>query len=297
MWPDFKSVFNTNAMMQIVNSLELLQDAKKNGYAVGAFNVSNMENIQCVLEAAEELQAPVLVQGAQSEVEYADGECFVEMIKAIAQHKKGIIGIHLDHCAHIDFEIKCIRYGFTSIMFDGSLLSFEENVAKTKKVVEIAHAVGVSVEAELGTIGQTSEYGEKIAGSGLTEPEDAAKFVAETGVDFLATSFGTAHGLYKAEPKLDFARLEKIAALTKIPLVMHGGTGVPEAQIKKSISLGICKINFSTILRKSFIDKIQEYMAAHPEDLMTMNIIRAGSKAMKQSVKDMIAMCGAVGKA
>lgn len=283
-------------MMQIVNSLELLQDAKKNGYAVGAFNVSNMENIQCVLEAAEELQAPVLVQGAQREVEYADGECFVDMIKSIANKKKGAIGIHLDHCAHIDFEIKCIRYGFTSIMFDGSLLSFEENVAKTKKVIEIAHAVGVSVEAELGTIGQTSEYGEKIGGSGLTEPEDAAKFVAETGVDFLATSFGTAHGLYKAEPKLDFVRLEKIAALTKIPLVMHGGTGVPEAQIKKSIGLGICKINFSTILRKSFIDKIQEYMAAHPEDLMTMNIIRAGSKAMKQSVKDMIEMCGTVGK-
>lgn len=284
-------------MMQIVNSLELLQDAYKNGYAVGAFNVSNMENIQCVLEAAEELQAPVLVQGAQKEVEYADGECFVEMIKAIASKKRGAIGIHLDHCSHVDFEIKCIRYGFTSIMFDGSLLSFEENVEKTKKVVELAHAVDVAVEAELGTIGQTTEYGEAVAGSGLTEPEDAEKFVLQTGVDFLATSFGTAHGLYKAEPKLDFVRLEKIAKLIKIPLVMHGGTGVPEEQIKKAISLGISKINFSTVLRKSFIDKMQEYMAAYPDDLMTMNILGAGSQAMKQSVKEMIDMCGAVGKA
>jgi ketose-bisphosphate aldolase len=283
-------------MMEIVNSVELLQDAFKNHYAVGAFNVSDMENIQSVLGAAEELHAPVLIQGAQEEVEYADGECFVEMVKAIAKHKKGVVGIHLDHCAHVDFEVKCIRYGFTSIMFDGSRLNFEENVAKTRQVVEIAHAAGVSVEGELGTIGQTSEFGERVIDTGLTKPEDAAKFVAETGVDFLATSFGTAHGLYKAEPKLDFARVQKIAELTKIPLVMHGGTGVPENQIKQAVELGISKINFSTILRKSFIDRMKEYLKAHPDDLMTMNILGEASKAMKQSVKEMIQMCGSVGK-
>jgi ketose-bisphosphate aldolase len=283
-------------MMEIVNSVELLQDAFHNHYAVGAFNVSDMENIQSVLEAAEELQSPVLIQGAQEEVEYADGECFVEMVKAIAKHKKGVVGIHLDHCVHVDFEIKCICYGFTSIMFDGSRLSFEDNIATTRKVVEIAHAAGVSVEGELGTIGQTTEFGEKVADSGLTKPEDAARFATETGVDFLATSFGTAHGLYKAEPKLDFDRLQKIAELTKIPLVMHGGTGVPEKQIKRAITLGISKINFSTILRKSFIDRMKAYLNEHPDDLMTMNIIGEASKAMKQSVKDMMHMCGSVGK-
>jgi ketose-bisphosphate aldolase len=283
-------------MMEIVNSVELLQDAFHNHYAVGAFNVSDMENIQSVLEAAEELQSPVLIQGAQEEVEYANGECFVAMVKAIAQHKRGVVGIHLDHCAHVDFEIKCIRYGFTSIMFDGSRLSFEDNIATTRKVVEIAHAAGVSVEGELGTIGQTTEFGEKIPDSGLTNPKDAAQFVAETGVDFLATAFGTAHGFYKAEPKLDFARLQKIAELTNIPLVMHGGTGVPEEQIKKAISLGISKINFSTILRKSFIDRMKTYLHAHPDDLMTMNILGEASKAMKDSVKAMMGMCDSVGK-
>jgi ketose-bisphosphate aldolase len=282
--------------MEIVNSLELLQDAYNNHYAVGAFNVSDMENIQSVLEAAEELQAPVLVEAAREEVEYADHENFVGMIRSIAQRKKGVCAIHLDHCSDFDFEMKCIRYGFSSIMFDGSLLSFEENAAITRKVVEVAHATGVSVEGELGTIGQTNEMGEKIDDTGLTRPEDALEFLEATGVDFLATSFGTAHGLYKADPKLDFERLAKIAELTKIPLVMHGGTGVPEDQVKKAISLGISKINFSTILRKSFIDRMKEYMAANPDDLMTMNIIGEASKAMKQSVKDMINMCGSAGK-
>ncbi|PIE36129.1 tagatose-bisphosphate aldolase [candidate division KSB3 bacterium] len=282
--------------MEIVNSAELLQDAFANHYAVGAFNVSDMENIQSVMDAAEELQSPALIQGAQEEVEYADGECFVEMIKALARHRKGVVGIHLDHCQHFDFEVKCIRYGFSSIMFDGSLLSFEENIAMTRKVVEVAHAAGVAVEGELGTIGQTTEFGEKIESSGLTDPEDALKFAKETGVDFLATSFGTAHGLYKAEPKLDFERLQKIAELTNLPLVMHGGTGVPEDQIKKAIGLGISKINFSTILRKSFIDRMKAYLTENPDDLMTMNIIGEASKAMTQSVKDMMQMCGSVGK-
>jgi ketose-bisphosphate aldolase len=249
-----------------------------------------------VLEAVEEMQSPALIQAAQQEVEYANGECFVEMIKTIANKKKGVIGIHLDHCSNFEFEIKCLRYGFTSIMFDGSLLNFEENIAITRKVVEIGHAVGVAVEGELGTIGQTTEMGEKIKDSGLTTPEDAVEFATRTGIDFLATSFGTAHGLYKAEPKLDFERLEKIAQLTNTPLVMHGGTGVPQDQIKKAISLGISKINFSTLLRKSFIDRMKEYLAENPDDLMTMNILGEASKAMKQSVKEMMEMCGSVGK-
>ena len=282
--------------MEIVNSIELLQDAFHNHYAVGAFNVSDMENIQSVLEAAEELRSPVIVQGAQREVIYADGECLVAMIRSIARHKKGVAAINLDHGPSFDFAVKCIQYGFTSVMFDGSLLPFEENVLITRKVVEAAHACGVAVEGELGTIGQTTEMGETIEASGLTDPDAAAEFVRQTGVDCLATSFGTAHGLYKSEPRLDFARIEKIAKLTKIPLVMHGGTGVPEYQIRKAIQLGVSKVNFSTILRKSFIDRMKEYMAAHPDDLMTMNILGEASKAMKDSVKAMMGMCDSVGK-
>lgn len=283
-------------MMEIVNSLELLQDAYARRYAVGAFNVSHMESLQGVLEAAEELRAPVLVQAASREVEYMDHECFVEMVKAFSRRRKGVIGIHLDHCADFAFEIKCLQYGFTSLMVDGSLLSFEDNVALTARVVDIAHAAGVSVEGELGTVGHTTEMGETVEDSGLTEPADAAEFAARTGVDFLATSFGTAHGLYKAEPNLDFERLDAIAKQTKIPLVMHGGTGVPEAQMKKAISLGISKINFSTILRKAFLDRMNAYMADHPDDLMTMNIFGEASKAMKHSVREMIELCGSANR-
>ncbi|MBD3309443.1 ketose-bisphosphate aldolase [candidate division KSB3 bacterium] len=283
--------------MEIVNSLELLQDAYRNQYAVGAFNISNMENIQSVLEAAEELQAPALISAARQEVIYANHDCLVEMVQSIARKKKGVIGIHLDHCTEFGFVLQCIRYGFTSVMFDGSLLSFDDNVETTRKVVEFAHAVGVSVEGELGTIGHSTEMGEKIEDSGLTKPEDAQEFVERTGVDFLATSFGTAHGLYKAEPNLDFDRLEAIATLTKIPLVMHGGTGVPRDQIKKAIARGICKINYSTVLRKAFLDRMTAYMTEHPDDLMTINIFGDASNALKQSVKEMMELCGSVGKA
>lgn len=229
--------------------------------------------------------------------EYA-GPCLVPMIKAIAEGKKGLYAIHLDHCHHFDVVMQCVRAGFSSVMFDGSLLSFEENVLITKKVIEVAHAVGISVEAELGTIGHTAEGGQQINGedSGLTDPGDAERFVAETHVDCLATSFGTAHGLYKAEPNLDFERLEKIAKQTGVPLVMHGGTGVPEEQIKRGISLGITKINYSTILRKEFLDRMNTFMSEHPEELMLTNIFGDGNKAMKVSVKVMMEMCGSVGK-
>jgi ketose-bisphosphate aldolase len=282
--------------MEIVTLRELLADAARKRYAVGAFNVSNLESVQSVLEAAEEMASPVVVQAASEEVKYAGGKCLVSMIEELASGRRVRLAIHLDHGPSFEFAMLCLRYGFTSVMFDGSRLPYERNVETTSRVVEAAGAVGVSVEGELGTIGNTTEMGERIDGAHLTDPEQAGDFVARTRVDCLAPAFGTAHGLYRFEPKLDFQRLARIREVTGIPLAMHGGTGVPAEQIRRSIELGVAKINFSTVLRKSFIDRLREYMALHPDDLMTMNILGQAALAMKQSVKQMIALCGSADK-
>ena len=282
--------------MEMVTLRELLGDACQNGYAVGAFNVSNLESIQAVVEAAEELGSPVILQAAAEEVKYAGGKCLVAMIEETARGRRIRFAIHLDHGPSYEFALLCIRYGFTSVMFDGSRLSFERNVEVTAQVVAAARAVGLSVEGELGTIGSTTEMGERIPESQLTDPEKAGEFVARTRVDCLAPAFGTAHGLYRSEPRLDFQRLGRIREAARVPLAMHGGTGVPAEQVRKAIGLGVAKINFSTILRKSFIDRMKQYMGEHPDDLMTMNILGEAARAMKESVKEMIAMCGSSGR-
>jgi ketose-bisphosphate aldolase len=275
---------------------ELLADAARKRYAVGAFNVSNLESVRSVLEAAEELASPVIVQAAAEEVKYAGGRCLVKMIEELAGSRKLRLAIHLDHGPSFEFALLCLRYGFTSVMFDGSRLPYERNVEITRRVVEAAGAVGVSVEGELGTIGNATEMGERIEAAYLTDPEQAGDFVARTRVDCLAAAIGNAHGLYRFEPKLDFERLARIREITGVPLAMHGGTGIPAEQLRRGIELGVAKINFSTVLRKSFIDRLKEYLAGNPEDLMTMNILGQAAAAMKQSVKEMIRLCGSEGR-
>jgi fructose-bisphosphate aldolase class II len=282
--------------MEIVTLQELLADASRKRYAVGAFNVSNLESVRSVLEAAEETASPVVLQAASEEVKYAGGRCLVAMIEELAASRRLRLGIHLDHGPSFEFAMLCLRYGFTSVMFDGSRLPYEQNVETTRRVVEAAGAAGVSVEGELGTIGSTTEMGERIDGAYLTDPQQAGDFVRRTRVHCLAPAFGTAHGLYRFEPRLDFERLARIRESAGVPLAMHGGTGVPAEQIRHAIELGVAKINFSTILRKSFIDRMREYMSAHPEDLMTMNILGQAALAMKQSVKDMIMLCGSASR-
>jgi ketose-bisphosphate aldolase len=282
--------------MAIVGLNELFADAEARGYAVPAFNVCDLENVQSILNAAEEMKAPVILQAAREEVQYAGGECLVGMIRATARNRGLMLAIHLDHGPSFEFAAKCIRYGFTSVMYDGSRLDVEKNAQETRRIVEMAHAVGVSVEAEIGTIGNT-EMGEVVESQYLADPVTAERFAEQTGVDCLAAAFGTAHGLYKGEPKLDFDRLAEIRRRVRVPLVMHGGTGIPPAAVKKGIALGIRKINFSTILRKAFIDEMKDFMGRNPDELMTMTILSAASRAMGASAREMIAMCGANGRA
>ncbi|HBH11706.1 MAG TPA: tagatose-bisphosphate aldolase [Clostridiales bacterium] len=265
-------------------------------YAIPAVNCFNLEMIQAVLEAAEELRSPIIVQSGSKDVNYSSPETIVAMAQATAKNKHVRFAIHLDHGHGYDMAVRCIRAGYTSVMFDGSTLNFQENIAMTSKVVELAHAAGISCEAELGTIGNRDEEGEKIANDYKTDPDAAGEFVRETSVDCLAIGIGNAHGFYPLPPKLDLARLEKIKTLTNIPLVLHGGSGLPEEQIKAAIKLGIAKINFSTAARNSMISQTKEYIEKKSENLKADLLYEAGRSGFKKAVYEMIHLCGSENK-
>lgn len=282
--------------MQIVTMKQLMTEAIKGKYAVPAFNVCNLETIQGVLEKAEELKAPVTLQAHWLEAYYSTPKNVVEMVKEIGKDMNVKVAIHLDHGSSYDDAVRCVSGGFTSVMYDGSELPLEENICNLKKVVELAKPVGVTVEGEIGTIGQTDEMGNEIENAYLTNAEDAKKLVDETGIDCLAIAIGNAHGFYKGEPKMDFERLKEITELVKIPLVLHGGTGIPEEQIQQAIRMGIAKVNFSTALRKAYISAMNNFMNDNPDELGLMDILRVGKESMKNSVEDAIKMCMCDGK-
>jgi len=277
--------------MELVTMKELMKEAILGGYAVPAFNVCNLETIQGVLEQAQEMGAPVILQAHWLEAYYSSPKAVAAMAKEIADNKKVRFAIHLDHGAAYEDTVRCMQGGFTSVMYDGSSLPLDDNISNLKKVVEMAAAVGVTVEGEIGTIGQTDELGNKLDNAYLTDPRDAKRLVDETGIDCLAVAVGNAHGFYLEDPKLDFTRLQEITELVKIPLVLHGGSGIPCDQIQKAIMMGIAKINFSTILRNAFIRSINDFMTANPDELGLMDILKVGKEAMKLQVKEVIEMC------
>ncbi|HHY16124.1 MAG TPA: ketose-bisphosphate aldolase, partial [Firmicutes bacterium] len=220
-------------VLVLVSGKELFQAAKKGGYAVGAFNLNNMEILQAIIEAAEEENSPVFIQASQGGIKYAGIEYIAGMGKVAAEKAKVPVAINLDHGTSFTQVVQCIRHGFSAVMIDASQYPFEENIALTKKVVEIAQPVGVSTEGELGKIGGVEDdVSVETADATFTDPKEAAEFVERTQVDALAIAIGTAHGVYKGVPKLDFARLEKIAATVDIPLVLHGASGVSDEDIR-----------------------------------------------------------------
>jgi len=282
--------------MDLVTLRELL-DETNDEYAVPAVNCFNLEMIQSVLEVAEEFRSPIIVQSGSKDVLYSSPETIVAIAQAAAKNKHVRFAIHLDHGHDYDIAVRCIRAGYTSVMFDGSTLNFQENIAITSRVVELAHAAGTSCEAELGTIGDRDEEGEKIANDYMTDPDAAGEFVKGTGVDCLAVGIGNAHGLYPLPPKLDLGRLEKIKASTGIPLVLHGGSGLPEEQIKAAIKLGIAKINFSTSARNSMITHVKKYIDENSENLKADLMCEAGRAGFKKAVYEMVRLCGSENKA
>ena len=239
-----------------VTSKEMIYAARKGGYAVPAFNAENLEMVQAIVAAAEKMKSPVMIQTTPSTVKYLTLRQAVAMVKAEGEAASVPVALHLDHCESYEDVMAAVDAGYTSVMIDGSKLPYEENIAVTKKVVEDARAKGVTVEAELGTVGGKEDgHSAEIA---YTDPAEALDFFTRTGVDIFAVAIGTAHGFYKGEPKLNFELLEKLAATIEAPLVLHGGSGVPDEMIKRTISLGINKVNYATELRAAMTAAVRE---------------------------------------
>ncbi|MFQ6132788.1 MAG: ketose-bisphosphate aldolase [Armatimonadota bacterium] len=246
--------------MPLVTSGELMQDAMARKYAVGGFNAVNMESAQAIFAAAEEMRSPLLLQVTQTTLGYTEPEELVACIKVLIDRSTVPVALHLDHGRSFAVCMRFLRLGFSSIMIDGSLddtgkgpRTYEENIEVTCKVREAAHALGVSVEAEIGRLGEIGTGAEA-----LTDPDEAAEFVDATGVDLLAVGIGTTHGLYKpgGEPTIETDRVKAIAEKVDVPLVMHGGTGVPDRIVREGIENGIRKINIDTEIRRSFFDAV-----------------------------------------
>lgn len=283
--------------MALVTTKELLLDAQKEGYAVGAFNVENMEMVQAVAAAAEELRAPVIMQTTPSTVKYADLAYFYANVKTAAERASVPVVIHLDHGSSFDLAMRALRTGYTSIMIDGSHGTFEENIAVSKAVAEACHPSGVSVEAELGKVGGKEDDLEGGEGNPYTDPQEAKIFVEKTGVDSLAVAIGTAHGVYKGTPKLDVERLSEIRKVVQVPLVLHGTSGVPDEAVKECIRRGICKVNYATDLRIAFTRGVKAYLQENPDVFDPKKYGAAGREEVKQYVMDKILVCGSNGRA
>jgi len=286
----------------LVSAREMLQKAKAEGYAVAQININNLEWIKAVLSTVEELKSPVILGVSEGAAKYMGGyENVMAMVSTLdkAMNITVPVAVHLDHGSY-EGAFKAIRAGFTSVMFDGSHYPFEENLKKTKEVVAVAHAVGVSVEAEVGSIGGEEDG---VVGAGeLADPEEC-RIIAATGVDLFAAGIGNIHGKYPANWKgLDFDVLKTVSEVTNgVPLVLHGGTGIPEAMIKKAISLGIAKINVNTELQLAFAAATRKYIE-EGKDLEgkgfdPRKLLHPGYLAMKEVIKDKLTMFGSVNKA
>jgi len=284
--------------MALVTVDELLFKAEKEGYAVGAFNANNMEIVQAILEAAKRENAPVIMQASQGAITYAGLDFITGMVRLAATASTVPVALHLDHGTDFDQVVKCIRSGFTSVMYDGSKLPLEENIAITRKVLDMTRPIGVSVEAELGKIGGTEDdvyVSEKDAM--YTDPEEARHFVEQTGIQSLAIAIGTAHGQYKGEPQLDFDRLAKIKALVKIPIVLHGSSGVPDESVRRAIELGVRKVNIDTNIREAFVGEMRRVMIEKPDEIDPRKILGPAREAAAAIIAEKIRLFGSSGKA
>ena len=276
----------------VVNTKEMLLRAQKEGYAVPAFNIHNLETIQVIVETAAELGSPVILAGTPGTFSYA-GRDYIQAIVEVAAKKYQVpIALHLDHHETLEDIRASVELGTKSVMIDASHHPFEENVKIVKEVVDYAHANGATVEAELGRLGgQEDDLVVDEADSFFTDPKAAKEFAEKTGIDSLAVAIGTAHGLYAAEPKIDFERLEQIREVVDIPLVLHGASGIPEADVRRCIELGCTKVNIATELKIPFSSHLREYLVQHPEANDPRKYMEPAKAAMKAVVAEKIKMC------
>ncbi len=284
--------------MMLVPMADILDKANEEKYAVGGFNINNLEFLQGIIWAAEEMNSPLILQTSEGAIKYIGIDYVQGMVEAALKNTHIPVALHLDHGSNFEVVMQCIQKGYSSVMFDGSHYPFEENIRITKKIVEIAHAVGVSVEAELGKLGGTEDdisVDEKEAT--FTDPVEAVEFVEKTGVDALAVAIGTAHGVYKGDPELDFERLQAIKEGIKIPVVLHGASGVPDEDVKKAITLGVNKVNVNTDFQQAFNNKIREIFTADSKVYDPRKFCGPGREAIKEKVIEKIKVLGSNGKA
>ncbi len=283
--------------MSLINANQVLQHADRHGYAIGAFDLVNLEFLNGILRAAEAKHSPVILLIAEVHFKYVDIEQITPAIEHMASKASVPVVLGLDHGETVETVVRAIRCGFSSVMFDGSKLSFEENVKQTSLAVQIAHAVGVSVEAELGQVGG-SEGSDGLAVAHeefYTDPKQAEEFVQRTGVDALAVAIGNAHGLYKGTPKLDFERLEAIKKLVPVPLVLHGGSGIPDADFRKAVQLGISKINFFTEMSREAVNKVRRMLEQNGKIIGLQDLMLGATETIQEVVEGRLEVFGSAG--
>lgn len=283
----------------LVTLKQILNLCEARRCAVGSFNTPNLESVMAVIQAAEELDVPVILQHAQVHEELMPLAVIAPVMLDFARKAKVPVCVHLDHGETLDYICRALDMGFTSVMYDGSILPFEENMSNTRMAVSFARQTGASVEAEIGSMGKR-ETGDGALGAGedpekiYTDPEQAKRFVEATGIDALACSFGTTHGVYLKEPKLDFSVVERVRAMADIPVVMHGGSGVSEEDFRKAIRAGVRKINYYTYMAMAGGESIQTHLqkgcegsglSLHKTPVMYHDIVSWGTKAMKENCK------------
>lgn len=275
----------------IVPAIDLLKKAHDGKYAIGAFNTSSLEITKGILQAAEEIKTPVIIETSEGEANFEGYQVFVDTVRDISSELGIDVAVNLDHGKSLESVKYAIDSGYSSVHIDCSAMKKEENLALTKQVVELAHGHGISVEGELGYIGGSSEVHEGEQPKAeiiLTDPKEAVEYIKTTGIDIFAGSYGNVHGMYKNEPKLDIERIKQISETSGIPLSLHGGSGIPEDQIKSAIEAGICKINVNTEIRKAYREALDKSLRGKNAEIVPYKYLPEVISAVKEVVKKKI---------
>lgn len=281
--------------MALTTTVDMLRRAQEHHYAVGAFNVENMEMAQAIIGAAEELHAPVILQTTPSTVRYAGTALYLANVAALAKEASVPVAMHLDHGDSFALCVSALRAGYTSIMIDGSKLPLDENIALTRRVSEMCSAAGVPVEGEIGRVGGKEDDLE-CADGGYTIPEEAVRFEKESGLFSMAVGVGTAHGFYKEKPVLNKELITTLRGMLTAPMVLHGASGLSDEDVRDCIARGICKVNFATELRAAYTKAVREVLA-DPAVFDPKAYGKAGRAAVKELVENRMRVCGCDGRA
>jgi len=284
--------------MPLENMRAMLSKAAAGKYAVGAFNILDYNSARAVVQAAGELRAPVIIQTSAKTVTFWGSRTLMSWLRELAADAPVPVAVHLDHCKDVDLIGECIEAGWTSVMIDASARPFEENLSLSRRVVEMARPRNVTVEAELGAIvGVEDDIHVKEQDSHLADPAQAVEFCAKVQPDCFAPAIGTAHGIYKGEPKIAYHILEKVAAATRVPIALHGGTGLSDEVFRRCIALGCAKVNISTQIKYAFIDGFVGYHNAHNTQYDPLKVIQAQFDEMRNGIAANIELFGGAGKA